>query len=156
MNHFIDTFKEKLEKVENKEFLVDNEINQIQKFISNDEPYQEIDFEVAFMKESNSVFNLNELGNPVFFNDIFNHYMMYGEYQSILGNVISDDEVLLGDINDDESVMEIVKEAVCFADYYKWLKSFGKEKHKPKSNSSLTHKQKMLALHYLGLDLGKY
>ena len=154
-NHFIDTFSETLKDVKNKEFLVDREIKQIEKFVSSEEPNQDVDFEIAFMKESNSVFNLNEMGNPIFFNDIFNQYLIHGEYESFLGNDIGDEEgVLFGGIGEDEILMATVEEAVLFADYYTWLKELDSEsiKHIVSGKSQLSLKESILVLHYLGLD----
>jgi len=163
-NHFIDTFIETLKNVNNKEFLVDREIKQIEKFVNEEEPYEDIDMELAFMKESSSIFNLSEMGNPVFFNSIFNQYLLHGEYESILGNElveteIDEDELIEGDsISEDESIMYIVNEAVLFADYYSWLKEFDLESIKQviSQESQLSLKESILVLHYLGLDFTKY
>lgn len=154
MNHFINTFNDRLEEVMNKEFLIDNEINQIEKFISNDEPFQEINIEPAYMKQNNSVFNLNEMGNPIFFNSIFNQYLLCGEYESIL-----EDELVEGNrIKEDESIMFIINEAVLFKDYYTWLKELDSENLKQviSTKSQLSLKESILVLHYLGLDFTKY
>lgn len=48
-----------------------------------------------------------------------------------------------------------MQQAKEFSKYYLWLKNL-KPSDKVQKQSSLSHKQKMLALHYLGLDLSKY
>ncbi|WMI66719.1 hypothetical protein RBH94_06030 [Aestuariibaculum sp. YM273] len=155
-NHFIESFKSSLETIKNKEYLIDNEINQIQLFTSSEGsssiPWNPGD--LNFNNETNSVFDLMEMGGRSYFNSVFNEYLMHGEVQPIYeeneeGEMIPTDEDFLR--HDREN-------AILFADYYQWLKELknGKNKsHKPKL-SPLTHKQKILALHYLGLDLNKY
>jgi hypothetical protein len=64
------------------------------------------------------------------------------------------------DYNDNDNMFkfktETVNQAYEFFEYYKWLNSLINEPKKDVKKSSLTHKQKLLALHYLGLDTSKF
>lgn len=48
------------------------------------------------------------------------------------------------------------KQAFELFEYYKWLNKLLAEPQKQQKKSSLSHKQKLLALHYLGLDTSKF
>ncbi|WP_421806426.1 hypothetical protein [Flagellimonas sp.] len=145
-NNFISKFEKRLSEVPNKEYLIQNEINQIEKTTSSDEPWQEFDNEPWRESEKHSVFRLEQVGSLLLFNDIFHFYLLNNECDSILGE----------GMKEDDSIMATVEEAMQFADYYTWLKSLKNVPSKPKTKSQLSHKEKMLALHYLGLDLSKY
>ncbi len=145
-NNFISKFEKRLSEVPNKEYLIQNEINQIEKTTSSDEPWQEFDNEPWRESEKHSVFRLEQVGSLLLFNDIFHFYLMNNECDSILGE----------GMKEDDSIMSTVEEAIQLADYYTWLKSLKINLVKPKQAASLSHRQKMLALHYLGLDLSRY
>ncbi len=148
-NNFISKFEKRLNEVPNKEYLILNEIKQIEKTVSSDEPWQEYDDEPWREEEKHSVFSLSQRGSLVLFNSIYHHYLTYGEYASILGNGMMEDD----------SIVATVEEVVQFANYYNWLKSIdfnGNPKKSSKKDFSLTHKEKLLALHYLGLRFNKY
>lgn len=61
--------------------------------------------------------------------------------------------------NDDPTYIfssNTVKQAFELFEYYKWLNKLLSEPQKQQKKSSLSHKQKLLALHYLGLDTSKF
>ena len=70
-NNFISKFEKRLSEVPNKEYLIQNEINQIEKTTSSDEPWQEFDNEPWRESEKHSVFRLEQVGSLLLFNDIF-------------------------------------------------------------------------------------
>nr|WP_293304367.1 hypothetical protein [Allomuricauda sp.] len=145
-NHFISKFEKRLSEVLNKEHLIQNEINQIEKTVNSEEPWQDFEDEPWLEPERHCVFRLEQAGFLILFNDIFHFYLLNNECDSILGE----------GMKEDDSIMATVEEAVLFADYYTWLKSLKNVPAKSKLVTSLSHKQKMLALHYLGLDMSKY
>lgn len=145
-NPFIERFKNRLDQVANKGYLIQNEITQIEITVNSDESWQEHDQEPWLEKEKPCVFHLKQVGTLLFFNSVFHHYLIHNESDTILGK----------GMREDESIMATVEEAVQFADYYTWLKSLNNGQSTPKAKSALSHKEKMLALHYLGLDLSKF
>lgn len=161
-NHFIQNFKSRLETVKNKDYLIENEINQIRLFTSMESWHSDIPYEEAglnFANETNSVFDLMDMGGSrVYFNSVFNEYLLEGTVTPILdfdgeADLSLDDELLPVE---DDFLRDQRESAIAFAEYYLWLKEL---KIHPKSNqkfSSLNNDQKLLALHLLGLDLRDY
>lgn len=156
-NHFIENFKNKLETAKNRDYLIDNEIYQIQTFTSAPEKEAIFIGDLNLANETNSVFDLMHLGSPVYFNTVFNEFLIDGKVSPILD---FDGEADLSHKDDlpvveDDFFKDEREEAIAFAEYFLWLKKLNSpEKNKANSNSetSLTIKQKILALHYLGLD----
>ncbi|TXE12923.1 hypothetical protein FUA26_03770 [Seonamhaeicola algicola] len=144
-NHFIEKFKKRLETVKNKKYLIENEINQIQAFTSQIDKDPNFMGELNFANETNSVFDLMEMGNPVFFNSVFNRYLLDDEYE---GMFKYDPEM-----KNDPAFANEIEEAVLFAEYYKWLQELEVKPTKKSNFSNLNNDQKLLALHFLGLDL---
>ena len=71
-NQFIEDFKNHLNKVKNKEALIKNEIIQIEVFTSSKGGNPEMMGELNFANETNSVFDLMDIGFREFFNSVFN------------------------------------------------------------------------------------
>ena len=144
-NHFIVNFKEKLNEVPNNEYLIQNELNQIELFTSGKSNGSNSRTGLGFSSNNNltnSVFDLSHYGSLTYFNQVFHEYLLHGsmENSTIQRDVLTD---------------HFYFTAIRFAEYYIWLKSLVNNHPKPKKDT-LSHKQKMLALHYLGLDLSKY
>jgi hypothetical protein len=144
-NNFINNFISKLEVTKNKEHLIENEINQIEIFTSTDAMNTEFIGDLNLANETNSVFDLTDMGARVFFNSFFHEYLNNGEVDSLIGE----------GIREDESCMEEIKRALLFAEYYKWLKELKIPKSKQKF-SDLNNEQKLLALHFLFPNINDY
>lgn len=142
-------FTEILEKSIDKNFTIENEVNEVLEFVNNvsnisfrkavkNRVKNQSKFRNLFIKESNQLFK-----------DSFNNIIQYGEY-----NI----ERLFSDTNETFLYKQnVVFQAKEFVEYYKWLKSKNDDTTKSvKKSNPLTHKQKMLTLHYLGLDFSKY
>ena len=142
-------FTEILEKSIDKNFTIENEVNEVLEFVNNvsnisfrkavkNRVKNQSKFRNLFIKESNQLFK-----------DSFNNIIQYGEYN--IERLFSDTiETFLYKQN-------VVFQAKEFVEYYKWLKSLNDDTSKiVKKSNQLTHKQKMLTLHYLGFDFSKY
>lgn len=141
-NNFIKEFKEELEKVKNKEFLIQNEIRQIEIFTSkrDGEIYSS---QHTPDNRTNSVFDLSYYGSIDLINETFHHYSIYGS---------------IDDFNrkEDYSNEYTIKNGILLAEYYFWLKELKITPKSDKKYTSLNNDQKLLALHFLGLDLRDY
>lgn len=144
-NHFIETFIKQLDNTLNKEYLIENEIEQIKLFVSSKGKPIDVEDPLLFEKDTHSVFNLSWIMGRELFNIVYHNYLLYGEFES----AINEEAINAGILEDEE-----VYEACLFADYYQWLKSLKLDslQIQPKK-SDFTHKQKVLALYYLGLDI---
>jgi hypothetical protein len=82
------------------------------------------------------------------FSEAFNNYMTTGNYE--LKRLHTDTDEMY-QIN-----KETVKQANVFSEYYKWLNELQATPQKAEKKNTLSHKEKMLALYYLGLDMRKF
>ncbi|MEN3323747.1 hypothetical protein VP395_08410 [Mariniflexile soesokkakense] len=146
INPFIIDFNKELEKVKNKEHLIQNEIIQIEVFTSTTPQYSKMDRFGMCSNKTNSVFDLSYIGDRDRFNKIYFEYLIYEKPE------LSEKEISYS------LIKSWYEQAKYFAEYYTWLKELQKNKaSKTESKkANLSHKQKMLALYYLGLDLNKY
>ena len=143
-NQFIDKFKTELEKVKNPDYLIENEIKQINAYTtSKNADVSHNGIFRSYDNNTNSVFDLSHIGSKDKFIEIFTHYLIHENYEI-------DENALMY-----QSIKNHSELSISFAKYFIWLKELqGKltsKKLKPKA--SLTHKQKMLILYYLGLDI---
>lgn len=148
-NKLIVEFEKTLQNTENKLFLIENEIKELDLFIKSDSIHHDSD---SFV--SSNPFKRN-FGKKVFklkyysddnLRDFFYELQLNENYQFNIENH-----------HGNKYIEATFYNAVELAIYHKYLKGLlNNSSKKPKqSNSDLTHKQKMLALHYLGLDLSK-
>lgn len=153
---FKENFNIKAEQVQDKLALVKNEVKEIENFIVDAqyvEPFPRRTrgiFSGGVKSKSTAVFELDIHRNyKTRFVDFFNDYNLHNKV-----NLDRDSYQLESTYQDFLTLSNQAKE---FVEYYKWLLNQQNEKVTPKAKKSeLTHKQKMLALHYLGLDLSKY
>lgn len=138
-----------LEKTQQKKYLIELELREIDEYLRfNYENFKrtrkhKLDF---FPKKGKHIFQIGvEISEREKFSNEVNNYMLSEERK---------------DLEKIESTFSkhTYEQAYEFAEYYRWLKNLDIENSQKTDNktSSLTHKQKMLALHYLGLDLSKY
>jgi len=155
-NQFIEDFKNHLNKVKNKEALIKNEIIQIEVFTSSKGGNPEMMGELNFANETNSVFDLMDIGFREFFNSVFNDYLINGKITCIPDNNEMDDDLRdfgISSLRDDECAMSEIEKATNFVDYYNWLKELEIKPTIQKDKSNLNLEQKLLALQYLGLEV---
>ena len=164
-NYFIEKFKIELDNTKNKKFLIENEIKKIDSilYFSNDDdnidptdwnlPKNE-SIELLFSPDNSEYYQCSSI------REVFREYQRTGKYIFIEGEIIQEEEFTESDykmwkkINENKKrEIEIIKK---FTDYYNWLKKLDIKPITQKHKSKLTLNQKVLALHYLGLDLKKY
>lgn len=142
-------FSIELEKTQQKKYLIEQELIGINEYLRFDYDNfkrtrkHKFDF---FPNKGKHIFQISvEVSEREKFSSEVNNYILSEERK---------------DLENIESTFSkhTYEQAYEFAEYYKWLKNLDIENpHKSvNKTSSLTHKQKMLSLHYLGLDLSKY
>tara|TARA_R110000796_G_scaffold37722_4_gene95342 strand:- start:246253 stop:246948 length:696 start_codon:yes stop_codon:yes gene_type:complete len=154
---FQNKLKLKLEKSTQKENLIENEIKEIDNFLNpieviniNSSPYDGGSSNIKTLNFTNSFHLPLQRVDKKLFLEVFKSYYTLGDYQYI--KTIDDNEESYN------SKILLIDQAKHFCKYYVWLKtqqSSNNSKSK-KTNNVLTQRQKLLALHYLGLDFRKY
>jgi hypothetical protein len=140
-----DLFKEKFERaiidVKNKDSFIDNEIREIENYLFSDESYLDPrKLYVIHARKKRRVFDFEiQRGNIDLFSEAFQGFDIDGEF--------------IDEHYNDELTLNIIEQAKQFCLYYQWLKQLKLGTKPTTKKTSLSHKQKMLALHYLGLDL---
>ena len=142
-NPFVINFQKELTKVKKQDYLILNEINQIEYFTTSKAQSSKLDKFGFGSNKTNSVFDLSYIGNKNRFNQIFTEYLLNEECE------LSEGELGFPHL---KKIHELAKQ---FSQYYTWLQELQLKKPSSKK-ATLSHKQKMLVLHYLGLDLNKY
>lgn len=142
-------FNSELTKIpdSNKLIFIDNEIKEIDSLLKSKRAVKDRMDPYGFLTPiPMRVFDIRINPNYIQqFSNAFNDYYFYEKLVDIETIQNSDSK-------------DIIFQAYEFVKYYKWLKqqimeSSAKTQQK---KSGLSHKQKMLALHYLGLDLNKF
>ena len=139
-----DQFKEKFERavidVKNRESFIDNEIREIEKYLFSEKAHSNsTKVDLSQFRKSRRVFEIEiQRGYLSFLAEAFQGFDIDGEFND--------------ELNRDELEKNIIEQARQLCKYYQWLKDLKLSAKKPKK-TGLTHKQKMLALHYLGLKL---
>ncbi|MEZ7498185.1 hypothetical protein QO200_05470 [Flavobacterium sp. Arc3] len=138
---------------ENRNFLIENEIREIDNYVNN------IPIQISpFSKEAklltiNKSLKIYDFGNAYIDRKIFNEsfYGYLNNYKQItIERLYNDsDEMYRHKQNTSDQAIEIFK-------YYEWLKIQLSTPQKAEKKNSLSHKEKMLALYYLGLDMRKF
>jgi hypothetical protein len=145
-----DDFNSAIEKSLNQKLAIETEIKEVLDFV-NTIPIQRV-FKKPIRPESETIRNRRIFKSPIcdrrLLSDAFYIIQETGTYD------------LKRNFNDTDKSYQFkedtVKQGYLFFDYYKWLNSLLNEPQKAVKKSSLTHKQKLLALHYLGLNTIKY
>ena len=142
-NIHIVKFEEVLQNTENKTFLIESEIKYLEFFIHTDLTYG-ADHPFRDVFQENKIFNV-DYNRDSFLMDFF-YKILHNDYKFNIENH-----------HGNKYIETTFYNALELTVYHKYLKDLlNNHNKKPKQNSSdLTHKQKMLALHYLGLDLSK-
>jgi hypothetical protein len=140
-NPFIKDFTSKLEITKNPIFLIQNEIKQLESFTSSGDNPSKFPNSITgkYDNSTNSVFDGRTLGSKKKFNKLFYEYNAFDK--------IEIEEYSLEPNKYKQTVIE-------FSEYYSWLKSeLNKYESKKVEKTTVTHKQKLLILHYLGLNI---
>lgn len=146
------SFNSALEHSTDKQYLIENELREINNYVSYT-PIPKVEKRLYAKyypaQKGTGVFDLNiPQAQRKDFTEAFNSILRTGESQ-IEKNFQEPIEAF--DIR-----QQVVKQAYEFAEYYKWLNEIKNSPQKASKKSTLSHKQKLLALHYLGLDTNKF
>lgn len=137
-------FEELLENSNDKKHTIDNELNAVMYFVNT-----EFEFEFPKMSKPPKLlkkYNLFILYSNELFKTAFNKYIETGKYNIERKHTDND--------NSYAYKQKVVYQSFEFAEYYKWLRSLTNENvFKNTKKETLTIKQKLLALHYLGLNI---
>lgn len=144
------TFNSALEQSPDKQFLIENELREVFNFINNIPiPKVQKRFFVKYhpTQKGTGIFNL-PIHQGRDFSEAFNTIIRTGEFHI--------EKKFHEPIEAFEIRQNVIKQAFEFVEYYKWLNGLKNSPQKLPKKSSLDHKEKLLALHYLGLDLSKF
>ena len=151
-NKYILDFQKALISISNKKFIIKKEIIRVEYYTS----YQFNNFSdkdhwgLASMPDkiiTGAIFKFKYYPNA-FFNSVFSCYLTSNSY----------DLSSIPDNRFKERDIEVAKDAIEFAEYYKWLESLNSStiQTNPNKKDDLNLSQKILALHYLGLNLDDF
>jgi hypothetical protein len=151
LSDFQNKFNSVFEKSDNKKFVIDSEISAVLNYVNTIPIYSSFGrmAKPAFENKATQIF---ELEVPTLlrslFSESFNQFMIGRDYKNKRLHSDSDETF----INKEETTIQSYE----FSAYYKWLENLLNIPRKTQKKSALTHKQKLLALYYLGLDTSKY
>lgn len=137
----------------NRNLLIENEIREIENYVNYIPAYTSPFRKKAIPLTINKSPKIFDFGNTYIdrkiFNESFYEYLNSGKPITIERLHNDNDEMYRIKQNSANQSIETFK-------YYEWLKIQLSIPQKAQKKSSLSHKQKLLALHYLGLDTSKY
>jgi hypothetical protein len=149
---FQSAFNSELEKSNSQKFIIKNEIQEIENYINTIPKTQGLfskPVKANFTRKAIRIFDLKIIDwDRSLFSDAFNGFMFSENFTSESLNPIK--------YGFDKINEEIVKQAFEFSEYYKWLDTLLTSPQKAEKKNALSHKEKMLALYYLGLDMRKF
>ncbi|WP_405247712.1 hypothetical protein [Cellulophaga sp. Asnod2-G02] len=140
-DQFQEKFQTSLIDKKNKESFIDNEIREIESYL--------------FPQEVNVFQKRTKLGIPRNTRQVF-EIKIHKNYLFLLAEAFQGFDLDGGyeTKREDEVSKNVVEQARQFCKYYNWLKQLKATPNTAtKKSNRLSHKQKMLALHYLGLNL---
>lgn len=141
-------FEQILEKSIDKKYTIDIEMNEVLSFV-NDTERKSIKKSIQYSNPNKFYYKLYVSESDRFFKKSFNDYIESGT-NAVERRYNDTDDTYLAKQN-------ILKQANEFAEYYKWLRTLSVDNIKATKNKSiLTHKQKLLTLHYLGFDFSNF
>ena len=145
------SFNSALENTSDKQFLIENELREINNFINYvpiPKPKKGLIVRYYQRPKGTGIFDLDITPGGLF-TEAFNSILRTGDYEMREKSFHEPIEAF-------KTRQEIVKQASEFAEYYMWLNALKNSPQKLSKKSSLDHKEKLLALHYLGLNLNKF
>lgn len=145
-------FDSATENRSNRKMSIEFEISAIEDYVNNIPYFSPFRGkpQATRINKSTKIFNFeNVFLNRIIFNEAFYEYLNNGKAISIIQEQ-----------NDNIDSLRIkqssVEQAIEFFKYYQWLNELRNTPQKTPTKNSLSHKQKLLALHYLGLNTNKY
>lgn len=152
LSEFKNSFSSALEEETDKNFLIENELREVNNYVSYvpvPKTQKRLYIKYYSVQKGTGVFDINiHQAQRKEFTEAFNTILRTGEFK-VKKNFHEPTEAF-------KIRQQIVKQAFEFAEYYKWLNELKTTPQKLPKKSSLDHKEKLLALHYLGLDLSKF
>ncbi|KQB43462.1 hypothetical protein RCH33_564 [Flavobacterium daejeonense] len=151
LSQFQNEFNLVFNKSFSKNYIIDNEINEIHTYINTTQSFKVFQKPKTHSSTNNLKGTFKKLinkQNDTYFSRAFNDYMLEGKHEI---EISPDDSSLAYDYK-----LKTSKQAYEFAEYYKWLEKLKQQPQKIEKKNSLSHKEKMLALFYLGLDMRKF
>ena len=154
LESFQEKFNQALNDTINPQLLIENEVKEVEQFTSKIQRlFNPRDaFKNRKLKtQENGVFDVTlKYFNKQVFVEAFHSVLITGDFK-IKPQTLQEDDLFY------QTKLISVQQAKEFSKYYLWLKDLKPTTNKIQKQPSLSHKQKMLALHYyLGLDLSKY
>ena len=153
LESFQEKFNQALNETINPQLLLENEVKEVEQFTSKTQRFfnPRDAFKNRKLKtQENGVFDITlKYFNKQVFVEAFNSVLITGDFK-IKSQTSQEDDLFY------QTKLISVQQAKEFSKYYLWLKDLKPTTNKIQKQPSLSHKQKMLALHYLGLDLSKY
>lgn len=147
LKEFQDKFNSELNKVNDKQKLIEAELKDIDEYLNEN---------VMIKADRKGLFSSRIRSKQYFGLDIINVYRERFSKEvhdfNIYGKVLGSDSL------EKEVIKDISKQAIEFSKYIDWLRGLNREYNsKPQQKEyPLSLNQRLLALHYLGLDLSKY
>lgn len=137
----------------NRNILIETEIREIEIYINNIPVYTRTfkkTVKPLTINKSPKIFDFSGVHiNRQIFNESFYEYLNNGKTITIERLYNDNDETYKHKQNSADQAIEFFK-------YYEWLKIQLSTPQKAEKKNSLSHKEKMLALYYLGLDMRKF
>lgn len=153
LESFQEKFNQALNETINPQLLLENEVKEVEQFTSKTQRFfnPRDAFKNRKLKtQENGVFDITlKYFNKQVFVEAFNSVLITGDFK-IKSQTSQEDDLFY------QTKLISVQQAKEFSKYYLWLKDLKPTTNKIQKQPSLSHKQKMLALHYLGLDLSNY
>lgn len=152
LSEFKNNFSSALEEATDKNFLIENELREVNNYVSYvpvPKTQKRLYVKYYSVQKGTGVFDINiPQAQRKEFTEAFNSNLRTGEFP-IEKSYHEPTEAF-------KIRQKVVKQASEFADYYKWLNNLKNSPLKSNKKNDLTHGEKLLALHYLGLDLRKF
>ncbi|MHC0439256.1 hypothetical protein [Flavobacterium sp. 3-210] len=148
LQQFQNDFNSVAEKSPNKPLVIEKELEEINKYLNFDlaETYKKPKILRFYSHpKPQRIFNIN-IPNYLrdIFSEAFNSYLTYGTYNQ--------EKHPNEEIESFQKKLNTAEQAFELFEYYKWLKKQLTTKTKTKPSITLNHQEKILALHFLGMD----
>ncbi len=151
LDQFQNDFNSAIQNSANSKLIIENEITEVKNFVNTIPNYKTWSKlkPPSHLHKANKIFNLHiPVSSKTLFNQAFYGFQLNGNFSK---------EKLYQESEDTHKHnLDVVKQAFELLEYYRWLNELLNPSKKVEKKSSLYHKDKMLALYYLGLDMRKF
>lgn len=142
-------FNSVLSTITEKQSLINLELQEIVNYLNYTPPLKRHKMDFLIEPETDAIFILTfDLNQRKLLKRAFNGFNVYGEFE------LKESKSKFQRTIDIEK--KVILQAFEFSKYFKWLKELEFKPNTTQNKSKLTLNQKVLALHYLGLDLRNY